>query len=121
MIVMKKVASLRAARAVKKLGQDISIARRRRGFSQQRLADGAGIGIATVRRLESGDPGISIGNLSMVLLTLGEVDRLGDLIDLARDDVGLALDLERLPKKVRYKARQRGGSPNQENFDGSDL
>lgn len=95
------VPSLRAQRDLRKLGQDIAIARKRRQFTQKRLAEGAGIHVATLRRLENGDPGVSLGTLAMVLLVLGESVRMADLLDVARDDVGLALSVAAMPKRVR--------------------
>lgn len=39
----------------------------------------------------------------MALFVLGFGDAIGDLADPRRDDVGLSLDTERLPKRVRPK------------------
>lgn len=99
--------SARAASDVKHLGRSIEIARKRRQFTQQRLADGAGLGRATVRRLEGGDPGVSIGALAMVLLALGETGRLTALLDVARDDIGLVISINDLPQRVRAKTRSK--------------
>lgn len=101
--IMKKVRvpSLRADAELAKLGEDIAIARKRRRFTQQRLADGASVNVATVRRLEKGDPGISIGTLAMVLLTLGEQGRLAELLDVSKDGIGLTLSVNALPQRVR--------------------
>lgn len=89
-----------------KLGADIAIARKRRRMTQQRLADGASVNVATIRRLERGDPGVSIGVLAMVFLTLGENGRLAALLDVARDDIGLTLSVNALPKRVRAPAKR---------------
>jgi transcriptional regulator with XRE-family HTH domain len=98
-----KIPSLSAEASLKKLGADLAIARRHRRFSQQRLAEGAGVSVLTIRRLENGDGGVSIGTLAMALLVLGELDRLSGLIDIAGDDIGLALGLRDLPKRIRSK------------------
>jgi hypothetical protein len=37
----------------------------------------------------------------MALFVLGFGDAVGDIVDPRRDDVGLLLDAERLPKRVR--------------------
>lgn len=42
-----------------------------------------------------------MGLYAMALFVLGFGDVLGDLVDPRRDDVGLLLDAERLPKRVR--------------------
>jgi hypothetical protein len=44
----------------------------------------------------------------MALFVLGFGDPLGALIDVSRDDTGLLLDEERLPKRVRMKKPQVG-------------
>lgn len=125
---MKSVASsLTVDRAVKKFGKDLAVARRRRNFTQQRLADGAGVGVATVRRLEAGDPGVSLGNLAMILNALGEAERLANLIDIGRDDIGLIMGVGSLSKRIRTGRKvvvagdDEVGNPNEATFDGSDL
>ena len=105
-MIKKLTSSLRADAELRKLGADIAIARKRRRFTQQRLADGAGVNVATIRRLErADDAGVSLGVLAMVLLTLGESGRLGDLIDVAKDDIGLVISINALPQRVRTKRR----------------
>jgi transcriptional regulator with XRE-family HTH domain len=99
--------SKKAASALKKLGHDVQIARKRREFTQQRLADGAGISRATVQKVEAGDPGVSLGALAMVLLVLGESNRLEQLLDVARDGVGLTISVRDLPQRVRSPRRPR--------------
>ena len=98
--------SKKATSALEKLGHDVQIARKRREFTQKRLADGAGISRATLQKVEAGDPGVSLGALAMVLLALGESDRLGQLLDVARDDVGLAIAVRDLPQRVRSPRSQ---------------
>ncbi|UXN05105.1 helix-turn-helix domain-containing protein [Bartonella sp. HY406] len=93
--------SFRARSELIKLGSDIAIARKKRKMTQKRLADGAGVNVETIRRLEKGQAGISIGVLAMVLITLGEPNRLGKMLDMASDDIGLVHDANRLPKRIR--------------------
>jgi transcriptional regulator with XRE-family HTH domain len=97
---MKPLPSPRAQSELKKLGADIAIARKRRRFTQQRLADGAGVTVKTIRCLEQGQGSVSLGTLAMVLMTLGESGRLADLMDVATDDIGLAISINQLPKRV---------------------
>jgi transcriptional regulator with XRE-family HTH domain len=92
-----------AARALAKLGRDISRARRRRRLSQASLAERSGIGLNTLRRLERGTPGGSIEHLARVLHVLGEVERLADLLDTAADTVGLVMMDEALPQRIRAR------------------
>ena len=102
---------LAARRALAKLGADVSAARRRRRVSMALMAERAFVSRNTVARVERGDPGVSIGIYASVLFVLGMVDRLADLADAATDAVGLRLDEERLPRRVRSTARKtRKGS-----------
>ena len=105
---MKKanLPSIRAQNELNKLGADIAFARKRRSMTQARLAEGAGINVSTVRRLEAGDHGISLGVLAMVLLVLGELGRLGNLIDTSKDEIGLGLANQKLPQRVRVKGKK---------------
>ena len=52
-------------------------------------------------RLEKGQPGVAIAALAHVLVALGLLERLASLIDVRNDDLGLALDEARLPKRGR--------------------
>jgi transcriptional regulator with XRE-family HTH domain len=88
-------------RTLKKLGGDINRGRRRRGLTQQALAERVGAGLSTIKRLEAGDPRMQLHVLARVLQVFGELDRLSDLLDSAQDDVGLALMDEQLPQRVR--------------------
>ncbi|WP_429033646.1 helix-turn-helix domain-containing protein [Bradyrhizobium sp. I1.14.4] len=100
---MKKsqVSSISAINGLKKLGADIRAARKRRRMTQQRLADGAGVALPTLRRLELGDPGVSLATLAMALVVLGEGKRLSNLLDTGTDDLGLMLETQKLPQRVR--------------------
>lgn len=76
-------------------------ARLRRGIAMADLAVRAGTSPSTVARLEKGDPGVGIGTLADILVVLGLVERLADLIDIRKDDLGLALTTERQPRRGR--------------------
>lgn len=64
---------------------------------------------STLARVERGDSGVSIGIYASVLFVLGLADRIGDLADPRTDVVGLALEDERLPKRVRLSRKEAGG------------
>ena len=91
----------RVRRALQKLGMDVSAARRRRRIPVALMAERAFISRTTLARVEKGDPGVSMGIYASVLFVLGMADRLGDLADAARDPVGLSLEEERLPRRIR--------------------
>jgi hypothetical protein len=91
-----------------KLGNDLMLARRKRRMTLEEVSAASGVTVPTIRRLEKGHPGVSLGNLAMVLLALGEQRRIGDLLDMATDDAGMALDAARLAGSVARVSRQRG-------------
>lgn len=86
------------------LGRDIRSARLRRQIARADLAVRAGTSPSTVARLEKGDPGVGIGTLADVLVVLGLAERLGDLLDIRNDELGLALAAEQLPQRGRSYA-----------------
>lgn len=92
-------------RALRKLGRDIRDARLRRRIPAAVVAERASISRTTLVKLEKGDPGVSVGIFSTVLFVLGMGDRLSELADIHRDEQGLALDEERLPKRIRPRRR----------------
>jgi DNA-binding XRE family transcriptional regulator len=94
-------------RALRKLGQDIRDARRRRRIPVAIMAQRASISRTTLNKVEKGDPGVSLGIYATVLFALGIVDRLADLADSRHDAVGLELEEEHLPKRIRFSSRQK--------------
>ncbi|MEI6670332.1 MAG: helix-turn-helix transcriptional regulator, partial [Acidobacteriota bacterium] len=54
---MKLPLPLPVDRSLKKLGADLSLARRRRHMTQAMLAERLGTSVMTVRRMEEGRPG----------------------------------------------------------------
>ena len=65
------------------MGEQIKLARMRRHYPAQVIADRAGISRATLWKVEKGDPGVAIGIYAKVLKAIG----LGnDITLLARDD-----------------------------------
>lgn len=91
--------SPKAKPALERLGQDIRNARLRRGIAVADLAVRADTSPSSIARLEKGDRGVAIGTLADVLVALGLVERLADLIDIRKDELGLALATEQLPRR----------------------
>lgn len=93
--------SPKAKPALERLGRDVRSARLRRGIAVADLAVRAGTSPSSIARLERGDPGVAIGTFADVLVVLGLVERLADLIDVRKDDLGLALTIEHGPRRGR--------------------
>jgi len=90
-------------RSLSKFGGDLARARRKRRLTIAMMAERMGVGANTYSRLERGDPSVAMGAYAMALFVLGFGNALGDLVDVRCDDVGLQLDEEHLPKRVRVK------------------
>lgn len=88
-------------RALRKLGHDIRDARRRRRLPMAIVMQRASISKPTLIKIERGDPSVSMAGYATVLFVIGMVDRLGDLADVRNDPVGLQLEEENLPQRVR--------------------
>jgi len=90
-----------AFQPIVKLGENVRIARKRRGLRIADLAQAAGCSQDTLRRLESGDPGISLGVLARVAAAIGCAQELASVMDPAKDLEGLKDPVQRLPQRVR--------------------
>ncbi len=98
----------RAARqALSKLGEDITVARKKRRISTVSMAERAFISRGTFYKVERGDPSVSIGIYATVLAILGLADRLAQAADRRDDTLGLDIDEDRLPRKIQPRRRAR--------------
>jgi transcriptional regulator with XRE-family HTH domain len=98
-------------RILAKLGADIKAARLRRRITMTLMAERAFVARSTLQKVEQGDPGVSLGVYATVLFILGLSERIADLADVGTDSVGLQLDEERLPQRVRATKRRKTGHP----------
>lgn len=96
-------------RAIRKLGSDVSLARRRRHISQASLAERIGASVSTIRRMEQGDARVPIHFFARTMQVFGVLEALSQLIDTAQDDIGLTMMDSQLPQRVRAK-RQTGSA-----------
>jgi transcriptional regulator with XRE-family HTH domain len=101
---------LAVRRALRKLGLDIRDARRRRRLPAEVVAERAFTSRPTLRRIEAGDTGVSIGIYAAVLQALGLLDGLEQLADASRDEAGLAMASADLPKRTRLRRPPRAGN-----------
>jgi transcriptional regulator with XRE-family HTH domain len=90
-------------RSLTKFGHDLAVARRKRRLTVGMMAERTGVAKSTYARIERGDPAVGMGAYAMALFVLGFGEALSNLTDARRDDEGLLMDEERLPKRVRIK------------------
>ncbi len=96
---------LPVTRALRKLGRDMAIARRKRGMSTDDMAKRLFVSRDTLWRLERGDPTIAIGTFATDAFVLQLHERLANLASPGADEVALDLDEDRIPKRIRHKRK----------------
>lgn len=106
------------AGAIEKLGADLAVARLRRKESLRSWAQRMGVTVATLQRLEAGDPSVGIG---IVATALWLIQRDGELRQLAAPehdqgalemDVREAVALGRARAQASAEARLRSNTAN---------
>lgn len=100
---MSKFIPLSATRSLKKMGENIAVARKRRGLRVADVAKYTRLSEATVSRMERGDAGVSMGAFFSVMHILGELQRVMSIMDADNDKIGLIMSENSLPKGVRKK------------------
>jgi transcriptional regulator with XRE-family HTH domain len=88
-------------RATRRFAEDLVTWRKLKGLTQAQLADRAGIGVATLARLEKGEGGASVENLLKILRGLGILDAFLKALDPYETDVGRLRSEQELPQRVR--------------------
>lgn len=86
-------------------------ARRRRRIPSALAAARASVSRMTLLKVEKGDPGVAMGTYATVLFVLGLSERLADVADPTNDKIGLQLDAEHLPQRIRtsWKSAKKSG------------
>src|SRR6476620_9073133 len=92
---------LAPAHALRKLGRDLALARRKRGISTADMAARLFVTRDTLWRMERGDPTVSVGTLATATFILQLHERMANLAAPETDKLGLSLDEGRLPKHIR--------------------
>lgn len=102
--------SVAVRRTLRKLGLDIRDARRRRSLPAEIVAERAFTSRPTLRRIEEGDHTVGIGIYAAVLQALGLLDGLGLVADPGKDEVGIAMASEKLPKRTHLRRPKEPGN-----------
>ncbi len=92
----------RIGRAAADIGTQLAAWRRMQNLTAVQVAERANISRDTLRRLEHGDPGVSLQTVLGVARALGALDRLVDALDPYQTDLGRARAAQALPKRVRH-------------------
>lgn len=100
-------------RGLRKLGANIRAARLRRRIPMAIVAERASISRATLDKIEKGDSGVSIGSYAKVLFSLGLAEPLSEIAALPNDALGLRLEAQALPKRIRATGKRNVRAPNE--------
>ena len=85
-------------RNLRQLGEHIFIARKRRKESLASYAARMQVSIPTLRRVEAGDPTVSVAAYATALWILGRVHLLGELANPETDEMALLQELRTVRK-----------------------
>ena len=96
---------LPAAHALRKLGRDLALARRKRGIATADMAERLFVSRDTLWRMERGDPSVAMGTLATAVFVLQLHARFGNLAAPASDALALSLDEARLPTACHNSVR----------------
>lgn len=88
-----------ATEALRKLGENLAIARVRRRESQRVWAKRLGVSIPTLIRMEQGEPSVAMGVYATALWMIGRVGSLPELADPTHDRGALELDVRRATER----------------------
>lgn len=91
------------------LGQNIAIARKRRGETQGQWASKLGVSQPTMARIERGDPSVAMASYVMCMWLINQAGGLADLVAPLQDHAALERELLRVrpPRKVPAAAPAR--------------
>lgn len=90
---------------LKTLGEQIKLARLRRDFPAELVAERAGICRSSLWKVEAGNPAVAMGIYAAVLHALNNMDK--DLLLVAKDDA-MGRQLQDLDLLTRKRASRRG-------------
>jgi transcriptional regulator with XRE-family HTH domain len=102
--IVKQSLPFKLVKQVKALGVNISIARKKRKFTQASLAERCRISVDTVKRIEKGDYKVSMAAYFMVLDRLGKSVNIDQLCPPETDWEGNLILESQLPKRVRNQS-----------------
>lgn len=89
-----------------RLGQFVRLARQSRRWTIDEAAQRVMVSPATIKRLEAGDPAVSMGAWANTLAQFGLLEKIVEAAAPAQDALGEALRSQRVVKRVRKSAKE---------------
>lgn len=96
----------KANKALESLGENIKLARLRRGWTAENLAERVGLTRATLHKMEKGESGVAIGYYAAVLFAFGFENELASIAE--KDETGRRLQDISLTQSPAKKKRTEG-------------
>jgi len=93
--------SARTTRAAGQIGEYLRAWRKLQGLTAEQVAQRANISRPTLRRLETGEAGVSLETVLNVSRALGQLDRVVAAFDPYETELGRANADKQLPQRVR--------------------
>jgi len=91
---------------LRQIGTNLQIARKRRKKTVRQAAEMMGTSLSSVRRMETGDPSVRFSTY-LAALEVYQLDYTLRFADPEDDHIGLALEKQRLPHRIRVKKDTR--------------
>lgn len=101
-----KILSPAMQERVRRIGSNLQLARKRRRKSVKQAAEMIGTSESSVRRMESGDPSVKIATF-LAAIEVYQLDNSLRFAEPEDDVIGLTLDKQRLPQRVRRKKEKK--------------
>lgn len=98
---MKRPSPAKVTQAATQLGQHVAAWRKLQRLTAETVCQRAGISRPTLRKVEHGDPTVSMESFLNVLRALGRLDSLTGALDPYETDLGRARADQQLPRRVR--------------------
>ena len=83
-----------------RLASRLRQARRRRGWSQEKIAGLLSVGLNTYRRMEQGSPSVAVGVWIQAFFVLGTIRELDGLLLYDNDRLGVALSQQKRDRRM---------------------
>ena len=106
---LNETAPFAVKNGAQRIGERLTLARKRRRLTVRELASKAGISYDTARAVEAGNLQTGLGATLAMLWAMGLESEIQAFADPEHDDEGKQLELTRLPQRVRHRKEQQGG------------
>lgn len=95
-------------RTLQTLGENLALARQRRGESLRARASRMGVSVPTLSRMEKGDPAVGMGVYATALWLMGQHQALADIAAPQHDLGALELDIQAIKGRRLSRKAQAG-------------